>query len=436
MRVRSTYDEINEDWSQTKVVTDQHCDVDDTVVTTYTNGTDIHKVNSRTMTDVVTPNFKALIASGAIVNSPMTSSTVETTYGVSTRNHEYSYEKWSACNPYRWLSSVGKSSGGYVTPIEWRTLLPYTPVDLDDLRALAVTRVYANAQLTQAQTQVMLAEGKKTVASLYSIGKRLLKIFRYLRLRKATLNGERFFAKRLATEYTPAALADRYMELRYSLRPLIYDMMDLHSVVRDWHIKTPERITFRASESYNHDDTYRETETSTQSTAVANWTRNLVIVRTLDYSVKVRAGVLAKVVTNHPVMRLGLSDSFQTLYELTPLSFVADWFLNLGDLISSWSPHWGLEVLASWVTSEEEIRRKVYCESNIRTGIPKTGYRSTVWLDPYNDLSITEEINNKERIVDPDRPIFPRIKVRLDVLKLVDLLIILKGHRRDKNLRI
>lgn len=436
MRERSTYDEENENWSQTRVITTEPCSGDDSRVETTSSGTLICKIQSSQMLDVVTPDFHALIASGAIVNSPMSSTVTLKEYGVSSRNKNYSYDKNTNCNPYRYLSYSDKSSGTYVTPENWRTFLPHSPADLDDMRALAVTRAFANAQLTQAQTQVMLAEGKKTVASLYSIGKRLLKVFRYLRLRKATLNGERFFAKRLATEYTPAQLADRYMELRYSLRPLIYDMMDLHTVISGWQEKLPERVTFRASESYNHDDLFRETETSYEATACADWVRNLTIVRTLDYKVNVRAGVLAKVVTNHPVMRLGLSDSFQTLWELTPLSFVSDWVLNLGDLISSWSPHWGLEILASWVSSKEEIRKQVYCESNIRTATPKTGYRNCVWTDPYNNLKITEEVTQKERIVDPAKPIFPRIKVRLDVLKLVDLFIILRGHRRDKNLRI
>jgi hypothetical protein len=50
-------------------------------------------------------------------------------------------------------------------------------------------------------------------------------------------------------------------------------------------------------------------------------------------------------------------DPLVTLYEVTPYSFVADWFLNVGDLLSAFTPFIQGEVLFAWTTVTNRCER-------------------------------------------------------------------------------
>lgn len=62
--------------------------------------------------------------------------------------------------------------------------------------------------------------------------------------------------------------------------------------------------------------------------------------------------------------RLGLLNPAIVLYETTPWSFVANWFVNIETMIRAWSPHWGFQ----WTNATTTF--SLYSESDIVGSTP------------------------------------------------------------------
>jgi hypothetical protein len=84
--------------------------------------------------------------------------------------------------------------------------------------------------------------------------------------------------------------------------------------------------------------------------------------------------------------RLGLRNPASVAWEAVPFSFVADWFVNVGQCIASVTDFSGLEVLSSFVTDYQVIKKRqagAYYDSGLR---PMTYWYQTVYLERGNGL--------------------------------------------------
>lgn len=117
----------------------------------------------------------------------------------------------------------------------------------------------------------------------------------------------------------------------------------------------------------------------------------------------------------------------QTVWDLTPYSFILDWFINMGDIISAHAPVPGVKALASWVTT---VDTTVYSSTvdNFSIAIYHGGYHlidtGTTVGTGYGITKIVEETN---RLPNPENPVFPSWDLRLDPAKLLDLALIVKN---------
>jgi len=73
--------------------------------------------------------------------------------------------------------------------------------------------------------------------------------------------------------------------------------------------------------------------------------------------VECRAGVGAVAVGRE----VAFADPLVTAYEITPFTFILDWFLNLGQAIEAWSPFAGTEWKYFWVSRKFIERLDYYC---------------------------------------------------------------------------
>jgi hypothetical protein len=146
-------------------------------------------------------------------------------------------------------------------------------------------------------------------------------------------------------EIRPKELAQRYMELRYAIRPLIYDVNGIIAVLEK-DTRLYDRFTGRGSAS------------ATASTGdlieghSIEWNATADTERSATYYVSARAGVLYHVNVNQ-LRLLGVDQLLETAWELIPFSFIVDWFVGVGQAIAAATPTIGATQLASWVTVKE-----------------------------------------------------------------------------------
>lgn len=385
---------------------------------------------SRNMTDVVVPRFKTRSAKGEIFNNPMTRQVQEVYESLSVFDHaRLAYTTPFGQDPPEgapWFRD-GIKFFGTAPANKWIGTFqsygdnaPSTPtVDIEHLKQLAVTRAHANIDFSEVHILETLAEMTDTVRFLKDAFKNAIKIGRKIRDKEFL-----FLAKKLDEEH----LEEVYMEARYGLRPLIYDVRDICSALM--HSKTFDRYTFRAEENADDVNTFSETDTSDSAV-------DLDVDVTVSRSVKVRAGVLVSLDSLSTLKIWGLDKPFEAIWEVVPFSFVFDWFFNIGQTIASLTPEIGAKQLASWVTIDDVIDSRVEV----------VGSWSSIIDDYYNlanyfnvsNCHRGQKISTYERIPDPRLSLFPTYKIRLDELKILDLAIITKGlfsRDREKRLRI
>jgi len=271
---------------------------------------------------------------------------------------------------------------------------------------LAVVAAHANIDTSEMMAMATIAEGGKSVQSVQAILWRAYKILK--RVRKLQ------FAA-LAKEFKPKELADRYMEYRYAIRPLVIDAKGLVSAIQKKRGICRKTFRGEASESTTLTDTLLN-----QGNGL--WMTNSDWNRTASYSVSAKAGVLCDVsVTDLSVF--GVDMVAETLWELAPWTFIADWFANTGDWIAAHTPNVGVTQRASWVTvrsTHTKTRTAIASRSTVDTvGYVKVSLTVPPCSDTYQELVL-------ERITDPQLSTFPSSKLNLDVFKVLDLGIILR----------
>jgi hypothetical protein len=364
---------------------------------------------SKVMHDVVTPQYSVKSAKGVVVNNPMDSTTTIDSHISSGYQNTFLKDVWdTSCNPDKNRRSgdviTGVCSLSYLTTSD---LLAPPTVDEASLISKASTEAWANVDSSSAQALMMLAEGRETIRSMCYIFTRLLKILRA---------AKKLRFKELGKELSNKELAQRWMELRYSIRPLIYDVNDILDTIKG-DTKMGRR-TFRGYESASASDSDSWTETKSNHRWI-DWERDSTC------QVDVRAGILTDIELVTTLNLWGFDQLAETLWEIIPFSFIVDWFFNVGKTIASWTPEGGLRTLASWVvvtkTTTQSIRM---ADSGISSYTPATG--ETVVEDVY-DVSGRQWIHTvieKSRIPSATRSFFPKFDLRLDLAKLLDLIII------------
>lgn len=379
---------------------------------------------SEEMHDVVTPNFQELQSKGLVVNNPMTKITSIKEHILCDFYIDYGYRSWyTSCNPDQWLeyrsTSWGQRPSSEIMG-EGASGLPAVPsYDSTSLIESAVNKAYANIDVTDVNALVMLGESEKTVASIAAIFRRLIKIVK--KIKRLDKHG-------LLMELTPKQLADRYMELRYAIRPLLYDAKGTLAALKNQAGEAMERVTFRGSKVY---EDLVETDTDQSEVTYSNnkgdWIRTWTKRTVSHHTVLVRAGVLTQLQELSSLSIWGFTQPVEAIWELVPFSFVVDWFLNVGDTLSAWTPNYGIKALASWYTVEESVYRSIErldADAIIPAG--DSTHVPTEWSYQLGECRYSELDITKIRVPNPRRSIVPNWNIRLDGFKLADLTIILR----------
>lgn len=375
--------------------------------------------SSMTKTTIDTNNgdFRKRSRMGEIINTHFKSTTVtQSARPVGPLEWVYYKKNGLACalhtpgQTHDWYTKVSSPNTAVFSAASGGGFLAVDAVLKAELRQrvidLSVAQAFSNIDESEMLALAAVAESGKTVQSVQAILFRAYKILKNVR----HLN-----VKALRQELSPKELADRYMEARYAIRPLMYDVRGMVRAVRK------EKATVRR--------TYRgKAEDSTSASAtVLNvdgiYLTKMDFLKTVDYSVTAKAGVLCDV-TISELSIYGCDQFVETLWELAPWSFIADWFANIGDVIAAHTPNAGVRQLASWVTVKETTTQSLQVTDH-RSNASASGFVGVSLTSPKGTIHREELV--LERIVNPAISSFPSSKMRLDGYKLIDLAIILRN---------
>lgn len=369
----------------------------------------------RAMKDVVTPNFHARKRAGDVICSPkllLDYTMVETptrlySEGCSTSEGDARRVSGFTMNEDLRLPRIFDQVAGYMS----------LHASDDDT---AVAQAWANVSVSEAQALASIGELPETVRWMVSLIQRMLRIIRFFKSKRKRL-------RKLSRKQLANAVADLWMEFRYAVRPLIFDMKQAVEAARAT-IKRGSRQTARGWGSSNSSSITVLDENNTSDSVC-----NTVLRRTETISVNYRAGVLYDIENDiNGILALwGFDQNFETIWELTPMSFVVDWFFNVGDIIAAWSYNPNLRPLASWLTKELVATSTLDCAELINLN-----NHCIVDATPPSFLQAgtrTEKSLISERLPNPGRPILPSIDLNLDTFKLVDLAAI--GRNMFRSLR-
>lgn len=194
------------------------------------------------------------------------------------------------------------------------------------------------------ETQKWLIGATKEMVSAY----RAVKRGNWKSLKRLAKRGRAYLRERglPVAGYTGAGkAAKRWLEWRYAVCPLVYDLDDMLSLLYD--SATKPMVSRAASGSRgNHVELRRDKYAHYEDVQVTSGTgQNRVVVY---YSVNPHAAALK---------RLGLINLPAVFWELTPLSFVVDWFLPVGDFIGHLDAMAGVKVIS--ITSSLKAKGEV-----------------------------------------------------------------------------
>lgn len=324
--------------------------------------------------DYVVPGFRRKSAAGAIFNNSM-----------SKMKTSHTFKQINV-----WACKNGNSSGFRSNGFEIGLLptrdprasdgllgLAGVPTAIDQARAIAVTEAYGRVGSADVESLTTLGELKETLGFLYSPIKKVIGLTRRARAIEEILHRDNLaYTKRLnrfnslpewKRRKTPGPVRKKrslrlgkvevsdissvWLAYRYGLMPLIYEA-DGYIKALNKLASTEVRATARGKYSTTRtmDRVSPRVTFPQQGDSVDNHDH-------CEYIITCRAGVLYVPRLETLATKYGLEWHRipSTLWELTWLSFVADWFLNMSEVLNALTAEMrAQEIKAAWVTTTVE----------------------------------------------------------------------------------
>lgn len=368
--------------------------------------------------DSPTENWRDAINSGTILCSDLleasfTGSYLPTTYRVKARTGSQQVIYLGANRGG--VFGIDQAMPSFDQAIAWAA------PDEGSLRDEAVTLSFARVDASELEVLASLGEMPETVEWFKDVLKRLMAITtamkqrKYVELLKLSKDWIRKPRTKRSKDFALKS-EDLWMEWRYAIRPLVFEVQ-AYLAALDSKVEKATRKTAR-----------KRTLANSTNTEALNFPAILPVqvLRETTFSRSISAGVLYALQPDR--MRwwshLGLDAPTSAAWAIWPLSFVYDWFFNVGEWIASWEPRVGLTPLTNWAVETQTV------EVN-EVVIPGT-ITSSTWVG-YSILeqSVTglgsrySKVLLKTRWANPDRQVLPTFRLKdLDTAQILDLTII------------
>lgn len=283
----------------------------------------------------------------------------------------------------------------------------------------ASAKAWANVNVSEAAALASLGELPETVTFLIDVLREIAKL---------TLAAKRGNWKLIAKTARKAGttidgVGNIWLAYRYAVRPLFFEYQQIIAALSK-SVRTGLRQTARGSSrlSLEPQDEDFDREIISHPTGYDDSTR-VSGKKSRGYAVYSRAGVLFEIERDINAMLAiwGLDDPFGAAWELIPCSFIADWIINIGDVLNAATSNPGLNARASWVTQSVH-----YHQSVVVNQCNTTGYNCNLskgrTATQLGNLQL--DIVAKRRLPLAERFTLPRVKLKLNFAKLTDLFLI------------
>jgi hypothetical protein len=164
-----------------------------------------------------------------------------------------------------------------------------------------------------------------------------------------------------------------WLELQYGWRPLV---SSAQGAVATFQQQLTEGLTMKLSSSYSNPYTVETNTTSTWGGWQHGHHRN---VTTGKYRIKHTLYYKVQDTTSHILAQTGLSNPLNLAEELIPWSFVLDWFVNLGNYLSSLDAAAGLSFEKGCITKTHEA----------------VAVRDTTWSSDYSYIVMSGNVASR-----------------------------------------
>jgi hypothetical protein len=350
------------------------------VLTTYANGWD-------------TPQFHTRTKQGELI--PMTPWKSFTVTG-KTKGGGYA-DTYSSGNTDRWYRDPDfwAEISGWV--IEEEEVQALAPTQYDMYVQDAAAKIYSSSY----DALTALAELFETRRMFQECGKKFVTLLSEPRLRAALTKFRSMSKKRQAAYLIKDLLAGNWMELRYGWRTLLYDVEDINGRIETWN-ENRTRYSEKAGDT--------SVSTEYKDSVYTSVSYDLLVKKVIRTEVGIRGSVVADI----EVPKL-IINPVTTLWELTTLSFVVDWFLTVGKSLEAAS------FLATQTDYSAAAGYRVRVERTLSTELMKlksTCVASTIWQESQCVASLV--VRQPCAI-----PIIPHLALRLNSSKIIDLLAII-----------
>lgn len=287
-------------------------------------------------------------------------------------------------------------------------------------RNIAIAQAWANVDETELLASASLGELPETVKFIADIFRRFIAILKVFISKKSRLKALTVM-RQLNSKKAAESSANLWLEFRYAVRPLIFEA---HSALAALEYSRNRELRHTA-----RGKCISTTKTSGPVTvkSASGTYEDITYNHAVETRYEARAGVMYSIDTSASDLSLafGLGNNFETLWELTPFSFIIDWFLNIGDIISAWEKNASLGVLGSWVVEKELVtERNTLTNVSFDRWVP-LGYTisNVTWQNATQEVVKSVQC----RTITTERPIIPSFKMNLDASKILDLATIAAG---------
>lgn len=224
--------------------------------------------------------------------------------------------------------------------------------DLGKMSQIALVKAYAKMNQSDIMLGEILSDMDKTIEGFrkpFSAGQDLIK--RMLDTKRRKLMRRRTI---------PQAIAECWLEYRYAWQPLI---LDCNTLVEKLHFKRGQiarHLVARGSETQK--GSFSKSFADQPCGTLYSGYRVTGTIST-QREVSASAGVLYEVADRTTIEKLNQtlgtrpSDMVALAWEKIPYSFVADWFVNVGDWLQAVTPNPYVTVRGNWVTTVDRFVR-------------------------------------------------------------------------------
>lgn len=423
--------------------------------------------------DYVTPRYKEKIANGAVINNSMSSVALSITTTPSSWTASQVMGTYKSSPPPGWQKANYDFSGdgmGYTFGAQCdgthTDLMARNPLgeSIAALENAALISALNRVEPAKSQSLVTMLEAHKTFSMIMDRVRKLADVIQLVKGRKRRQLELMFKGKKrplpkrvvvwdpsgaprtfkngrphvlyghLPTSPTSSRMDESlklWLEYRYGWSPLVHDIVDSLKAMyaadlRGELIQHPRQYASGVS-------SLSKTVSSSLSSAPGwgTYTARKTAVHELNF----RAYILYKVDTPNGLVRrlndFGAFDVPKALWEITPWSFVVDWFIPIGDYLGALQPKLGVTVLAAGLTSKYKMEVNRTCTGFVSN--PSSG--NLQWTSGCVQVGASDraEMNTKSRNTNRLYPSFPPMDVKLTSKRMVDSMALLKGLRQSHN---